>query len=79
MTGAPGRLHQPAVSQPVYELALYRLDQDGGAAIPGPFDAALYSRYKYGSAAAADSFARALGQAFLDRYRRLAHQPRFHD
>ena len=76
MTGAPGRLHQPAVSQPVYELALYRLDQDGGAAIPGPFDAALYSRYKYGSAAAADSFARALGQAFLDRYRRLAHQPR---
>jgi hypothetical protein len=64
------------VSRPVYELALYRLDQAGGAAIPRPFDAALYSRYKYGSATAADSFARALGQAFLDRYRHLADQPR---
>jgi hypothetical protein len=64
------------VSRPVYELALYRLDQAGRAAIPRPFDAALYSRYKYGSATAADSFARALGQAFLDRYRQLADQPR---
>jgi hypothetical protein len=64
------------VSRPVYELALYRLDQGDCAAIPWPFDAALYSRYKYGSAAAADSFARALGQAFLDRYGRLADQPR---
>jgi PRTase ComF-like len=44
--------------------------------MPGPFDAALYSRYKYGSIVAAGWFARALGQAFLDRYPRLAHQPR---
>jgi len=67
----------------VNELALYQLDQGGsaegavrGAAVPWPFDAALYSRYKYGSAAAADSLARALAQAFLDRHGRLAHQPR---
>jgi PRTase ComF-like len=68
-----------AAVPPVYELALYRLDHGGsagGTAIPRPFDAALYSRYKYGSAVAADSFARALGHAFLDRYGRLAHQPR---
>ena len=68
-----------AAVPPVYELALYRLDQGGsagGTAVPWPFDAALYSRYKYGSAVAADSFARALAQAFLDRYRGLAHQPR---
>jgi hypothetical protein len=79
VTGQPGVTAGFTVSRPVYELALYRLDQAdevGGAAVPRPFDAALYSRYKYGSAAAADWFARALGHAFLDRYRRLAHQPR---
>ena len=68
-----------AAVPPVYELALYRLDQGGsagGLALPRPFDAALYSRYKYGSAVAADWFARALGRAFLDRYPRLTHQPR---
>jgi hypothetical protein len=71
-------IHDAAVP-PVYELALYRLDQGGsagGMAIPWPFDAALYSRYKYGSAVAADWFARRLGRAFLARYPRLAHQPR---
>jgi phosphoribosyl transferase-like protein len=68
-----------AVVPPICEFALYQLDQGGsasGVAIPGPFDAALYSRYKYGSTVAAGWFARALGQAFLDRYPRLAHQPR---
>jgi PRTase ComF-like len=61
------------------EFALYRPDRDGsagGVAIPGPFDAVRYSRYKYGSTVAAGWFARALGQAFLYRYARLAHQPR---
>ena len=74
---------------PVYEFALYRPDQDrldqdrldqggsaGGTAIPWPFDAALYSRYKYGSTVAADWFAQALGRAFLVRYPPLAQEPR---
>jgi len=68
-----------AAVPPIYELALYRLDRGGsagGVAMPGPFDAALYSRYKYGSTVAAGWFARTLGQAFLDRCPRLAHQPR---
>jgi hypothetical protein len=67
-----------AAVPPVYELALYRLDQGGsvGGALAGPFDVALYSRYKYGSTAAAGWFARALGQAFLDRYPRLADESR---
>jgi hypothetical protein len=63
----------------IYELALYQLDQGGsggGTGTPGPFDAARYSRYKYGSTTAAGWFARALGQAFLDRYPRLADEPR---
>jgi hypothetical protein len=63
----------------MYELDLYQLDwggSAGGVAMPGPFDGALYSRYKYGSTVAAGWFARALGQAFLDRYPRLAHQSR---
>jgi hypothetical protein len=68
-----------AAAPPVYELALYQLDQGGsagGMAMTRPFDAALYSRYKYGSGVAADSFARALARAFLDRHGPLAHQPR---
>jgi hypothetical protein len=68
-----------AAVPPIDEFALYRLDRDGsagGVAIPGPFDAVRYSRYKYGSTVAAGWFARALGQAFLDRQARLAHQPR---
>jgi hypothetical protein len=68
-----------AAVPPVYELALYQLDQGGsagGTATPGPFGAALYSRYKYGSTTAAGWFARALGQAFLDRYPRLADESR---
>jgi hypothetical protein len=68
-----------ATVPPIYEFALYRLDQGGstvGPGIPGPFDAARYSRYKYGSTVAADWFARMLGRAFLDRYPRLAQLPR---
>jgi hypothetical protein len=68
-----------AAVPPIDEFALYQVDRDGsagGVAIPGPFDAVRYSRYKYGSTVAAGWFARALGQAFLDRYPRLAHQPR---
>jgi hypothetical protein len=61
---------------PVYEFALYRVAQDrldrggsaGDTAIPWPFDAALYSRYKYGSTVAAGWFGRTLGPALLSRY-----------
>jgi hypothetical protein len=58
---------------PIYEFALYRLDQGGsagGMAIPGPFDVVLYSRYKYGSTVAAGWFGRTLGPALLSRYPR---------
>jgi hypothetical protein len=67
------------VVPPIYEFALYRWDQGGstvGPGIPGPFDAARYSKYKYGSTVAADWFARMLGPAFLDRYPGLAQLPR---
>lgn len=60
----------------VYEFDLYRLDQ-GGSTLSSlcsrPFDFTDYSRYKYGSAEAADAYARMLCSAFLVRHRRLAH------
>ena len=56
---------------PTHEFALYSL---GGASQAAreicrqPFSVAHYSRYKYGSVTAAETFARALGQAFCERY-----------
>lgn len=67
------------MSAPADEFALYRLDQSGstlGSLCSRPFDSAEYSRYKYGSASAADGYARMLCSAFLPRHRRLAHMGR---
>ncbi len=41
-----------------------------------PFSSARYSRYKYGSVAAAEAFARALGVAFSDRHPELTRAPK---
>jgi hypothetical protein len=60
---------------PTREFALYSLDGPGPtteAACSIPFSAARYSRYKYGSVAAAETFARALGAAFGERHPDLA-------
>ena len=54
---------------PTAEFALYSLGGPGpvtGQASSRPFDPAAYSRYKYGSIAATDAFARALGAAFSE-------------
>jgi len=63
---------------PTHEFALYSLSEAGpaGPASLLPFSAARYSRYKYGSVAAADAFAQALGAAFADRHPELACAPR---
>jgi len=69
---APARPPSPAA-----EFALYQLDGLGSAIGPDssqPFDVILYSKYKYGSAAAAGVFARALGTAFLARNHALVTQ-----
>jgi PRTase ComF-like len=64
---------------PTHEFALYSL---GGASTVAreaghqPFSVARYSRYKYGSVTAADTFARALGQAFCERCPDEALAPR---
>ena len=41
-----------------------------------PFSFVRYSRYKYGSVTAAETFARALGAAFGERHPELARAPR---
>ena len=64
---------------PTREFSLYSLGAPGPAAIevcPLPFSPARYSRYKYGSVAAAVTFARALGAAFCERRPELALAPR---
>lgn len=69
---------------PTHEFALYSL---GGPDSPGgrgeaaggdclPFSPVRYSRYKYGSMAAAEDFAQALGTAFGERHPELARAPR---
>ncbi|HTQ92323.1 MAG TPA: phosphoribosyltransferase family protein [Streptosporangiaceae bacterium] len=64
------------------EFALYSLGGPAqfapaaGDAGPLPFSPARYSRYKYGSVTAADSFARALVTAFGERHPGLARAPR---
>jgi hypothetical protein len=55
---------------PTREFTLYSLGGLGPAAngiCPLPFSPARYSRYKYGSVSAAETFARALGTAFCER------------
>jgi hypothetical protein len=63
---------------PTREFALYFLGEPSPAADvwPLPFSSARYSRYKYGSVAAAEAFARALGTAFAERHPELARAPR---
>jgi hypothetical protein len=60
---------------PTREFALYSLggpSPTADAACSLPFSAARYSQYKYGSVAAAETFARALGTAFGERHPDLA-------
>jgi hypothetical protein len=69
----------PARLVPVHEFCLYRLEgADAAAAMSSspPFSAAQYSRYKYGSIAAAEAFARALGEAFSQCRPELVRAPR---
>lgn len=64
---------------PTREFALYSLGGPGPAADGTrslPFSPARYSRYKYGSVAAAETFAQALGTAFCERHPELARAPR---
>jgi len=63
--GGPESLGGPAQSVPA-----------SGDACPLPFSPARYSRYKYGSVTAADTFARALVAAFGERHPGLARAPR---
>ena len=71
---------------PTREFALYSLSGPShslsgqspaaNGTYPLPFSPARYSRYKYGSVAAAETFARALGAAFFARYPELVLAPR---
>lgn len=63
---------------PTCEFALYSLGGPGtavNATYPLPFSPARYSRYKYGSVSAAETFAQALGAAFCQRHPELAFAP----
>ena len=64
---------------PTREFALYSLGGPSPATngnCPLPFSPARYSKYKYGSVAAAETFARALGAAFCEAHPELALAPR---
>jgi hypothetical protein len=64
---------------PTAEFALFSLGGPGpvaGQVGSRPFDPVAYSRYKYGSIAAADAFARALGEAFGDHCPAVVSTPR---
>jgi len=64
---------------PTREFTLYSLDTPDSAAngiCRLPFSPARYSRYKYGSVAAAETFAGALGTAFCERHPELALAPK---
>jgi hypothetical protein len=64
---------------PTAEFALYPLGGPGpvtGRFCSRPFDPVAYSRYKYGSIAAADAFAQALGEAFAGRCPAVVGTPR---
>jgi hypothetical protein len=56
------------------EFALYSLGEPSTSSLS--FSSACYSRYKYGSVAAAEAFAQALGTAFAERHPELARAPR---
>ena len=64
---------------PTREFALYALGGPSPAANGScrlPFSPERYSRYKYGSVAAAETFARALGAAFCEAHQEVALAPR---
>jgi len=64
---------------PTREFALYSLNGPNLVAdeiCSLPFSFVRYSRYKYGSVTAAETFARALGAAFGERHPELARAPR---
>jgi hypothetical protein len=64
---------------PTREFALYPLGQAvpaAAASCPRVFSPASYSRYKYGSVAATEAFARALVTALDDRHPELTRAPR---
>jgi hypothetical protein len=64
---------------PTREFALYALGGPSPTANGNcrlPFSPARYSRYKYGSVAAAETFARTLGAAFCEAHPELALAPR---
>ena len=64
---------------PTREFALYSLSVPSPAVsgtYPLPFSPARYSRYKYGSVTAAETFARELGAAFCERHPELVLAPR---
>jgi hypothetical protein len=63
---------------PTREFALYSLDGPASAAAgawPLSFSPAHYSRYKYGSVAATESFARALASALGERHPEIVRAP----
>lgn len=64
---------------PTAEFAVYSLGGPGqvtAQACSPPFNPVHHSRYKYGSIAATDVFARALGEAFGHRYPEVVCTPR---
>lgn len=64
---------------PTREFALYSLGGPSPAANGNcrlPFSTERYSRYKYGSVTAAETFARALGAAFCEAHPEVALAPR---
>jgi hypothetical protein len=64
---------------PTHEFARYSLGAPSPVANGGcrtPFSPALYSRYKYGSVVAAETFARELGAAFFAAHPEIALAPR---
>jgi hypothetical protein len=76
---APETVPRPTRLTPAHEFSLYVLDGPGAPAAMSsslPFSATQYSRYKYGSAAAAEAFARALGEAICACRPELARAPR---
>src|ERR1700742_825029 len=87
----PAESEVPGMTQPITtrEFALYSFGGPGprpgtgpgagpGRERPGrePFSSVRYSRYKYGSVTATETFARALGAAFRDHCPEIVRAPR---
>jgi PRTase ComF-like len=71
----PGLTHHT----PIREFALYSLggpNQVADDICSLPFSSACYSRYKYGSVTATETFARTLGTAFGERHPEVVRTPR---